>query len=89
MNLTEVRISLREDDKLKAYVTVTLDHCFVIRGLKIIRGNRGVFVAFPSRRRPDGRYQDLCHPINGSTRSWMEQQILVKYQEALEKTPVQ
>jgi stage V sporulation protein G len=89
MNLTEVRVALRDDEKLKAFVTLTLDNCFVIRGLKIIRGNRGTFVAFPSRRKPDGAYQDICHPINGATRRWMEQAILAKYQEALEKTPVQ
>ena len=88
IEITEVRVSLRNDDKLKAFVSITLNHAFVIRGLKIIHGNRGTFVAFPSRRKPDGGYQDLCHPINMSTRDWMEQLILKKYQEEVEKTLV-
>ena len=85
MTITEVRVSLRDDEKLKAFVTITLDQCFVIRGLKVIRGNRGMFVAFPSRRRPEGGYQDLCHPINHITRKRMMQTILEKYQAELEK----
>lgn len=88
MNITEVRISLRDDDKLKAFVTITIDNCFVIRGLKIIRGNKGLFVAMPSRRKPDGGYQDLCHPINMKTRTWLEEQILASYRAELEKTVV-
>jgi stage V sporulation protein G len=85
MKITEVRVSLREDDKLKAFVSITLDGCFVVRGLKVIRGNRGLFVAMPSRRKPDGGYQDLCHPINMSTRRWMEEEILAKYKLELER----
>ena len=79
MKITEVRVSLRDDEKLKAFVTITIDGCFVVRGLKIIRGNKGMFVAMPSRRKPDGGYQDLCHPINMATRQWMEEEILAKY----------
>jgi stage V sporulation protein G len=85
MKITEIRVSLRDDDKLKAFVSITLDGCFVVRGLKIIRGNKGMFVAMPSRRKPDGGYQDLCHPINMSTRHWMEEEILAKYRSDLEK----
>jgi stage V sporulation protein G len=85
MKISEIRISLREDDKLKAFVSITLDGCFVVRGLKVIRGNKGMFVAMPSRRKPDGGYQDLCHPINMSTRQWMEDEILAKYRLELER----
>ncbi len=88
MTITEVRISLRDDEKLKAFVTITIDGCFVVRGLKIIRGNKGMFVAMPSRRKPDGGYQDLCHPINMATRQWMEDEILAKYAAELERTAV-
>lgn len=84
MKITEVRISLRDDEKLKAFVSITLDNCFVIRGLKIIKGNRGMFVAMPSRKRPDGSFQDLAHPINNETRRWMEDAILSQYQTELE-----
>jgi len=85
MKITEVRISLREDEKLRAFASITLDECFVIRGIKVIQGNKGLFVAMPSRRRPDGRFQDLCHPINPSTRQWMEEAILASYRSEVER----
>jgi stage V sporulation protein G len=85
MKITEVRISLRDDEKLKAFVSITLDNCFVIRGLKIIHGNKGLFVAMPSRRKPDGTFQDLAHPINNETRAWIEGEILEKYSLELER----
>lgn len=84
MKITEVRVSLRDDEKLKAFVSITLDNCFVIRGLKIIKGTRGMFVAMPSRKRPDGTFQDLAHPINNETRDWMEGVILAQYQKEVE-----
>ena len=85
MHITEVRISLRDDAKLKAFASITLDDCFVIRGLKIIKGQTGTFVAMPSRKRKDGDYQDIAHPINNSTRKWMEDIVLEKYREELDK----
>ena len=88
MKITEIRVALREDEKLKAFVSMTLDDCFVIRGLKVIRGNKGLFVAMPSRKKPDGTFQDLAHPINTDTRDWMEGEILEKYREELENSPV-
>jgi stage V sporulation protein G len=81
MDITEVRVSLRDDQKLKAFVSITLDDCFVIRGLKIIEGADGMFVAMPSRKRKDGDYQDVAHPINNKTRAWMEEIILNAYKE--------
>jgi stage V sporulation protein G len=83
MKITEIRISLRDDNKLKAFASITLDNCFVIRGLKIIEGAKGVFVAMPSRKRPDGTYQDVAHPINNETRDWMEGLIVEAYKEEL------
>ena len=83
MKITEIRISLRDDNKLKAFASITLDNCFVIRGLKIIEGAKGVFVAMPSRKRPDGTYQDIAHPINNETRDWMEGLIIEAYREEL------
>lgn len=84
MKISEIRISLRDDNKLKAFASITLDNCFVIRGLKIIEGAKGVFVAMPSRKRPDGTYQDVAHPINNETRDWMEGLIITAYKEELE-----
>jgi len=79
MEITEVRISIREDDKLKAFASITFDDCFVIRGLKIIEGSNGTFVAMPSRRRNDGSYQDVAHPVNNETRQRIEARILSEY----------
>ena len=80
IKITEVRVSLRNDEKLKAFVSITLDDAFVIRGLKIIRGNSGLFVAMPSRKRPDGNHQDLAHPINDETRKYLTRVVMEEYE---------
>ncbi len=73
MDLTDIRISLRDEEKLKAFVTITFDDSFVVRGLKVISGNRGLFVAMPSRTRPDGTFQDIAHPIHRDMRDRLEE----------------
>ena len=83
IDITEVRVSLRNDEKLKAFVSITLNDSFVIRGLKIIRGNSGLFVAMPSRKRPDGQHQDLAHPINDSTRRYLTDRVMTEYEREL------
>lgn len=83
IQITEVRVSLRNDEKLKAFVSITLNDSFVIRGLKIIRGNSGLFVAMPSRKRPDGQHQDLAHPINDSTRRYLTERVMTEYEKEL------
>jgi len=88
MRITEVRVSLRDDAKLKAFASITLDDCFVIRGLKIIEGKEGTFVAMPSRRRKDGEYQDIAHPINNDAREEMERVILDEYKRERERAKV-
>lgn len=88
MRITEVRVSLRDDAKLKAFASITLDDCFVIRGLKIIEGKEGTFVAMPSRRRKDGEYQDIAHPINNDAREEMERIILDEYRREKERAKV-
>ena len=80
MKITEVRVSLRDDAKLKAFASITLENSFVIRGLKIIEGKTGTFVAMPSRKRKDGEYQDIAHPINNEARAEMEQIVLAEYE---------
>jgi stage V sporulation protein G len=87
LNISEIRISLRDDDKLKAFASMTFNDAFVIRGLKIIEGTSGMFVAMPSRKRPDGTYQDVAHPINNETRKFIEDRILDEYQKERAKQP--
>lgn len=83
VEITEVRVSLRNDEKLKAFVSITLNDSFVVRGLKIIKGNTGLFVAMPSRKRPDGQHQDLAHPINDSTRRYLTERVMTEYDREL------
>jgi stage V sporulation protein G len=79
MEITEVKIFPVNEEKLKAYVTIVLDECFVVRDLKIINGSTGLFVAMPSKKRSDGSYKDIAHPLNKETRVRMEKQVLEAY----------
>src|SRR5688572_22488769 len=79
MDITEVKVFPVDEEKLKAYITITLDGCFVVRDLKIISGATGLFVAMPSKRRKDGSFKDIAHPLNQSTRAEMEKKILDAY----------
>ena len=83
MEITEVRIFLADEDRLKAYVTVTFDNCFVVRDLKVIRGNTGLFVAMPSKKKKDGTYKDIAHPIHSDFRAFIEKAILKKYEDEI------
>lgn len=84
MEITDIRVTLRSEDKLKAFVNITLDNQFVIRGLKVINGKSGYFVSMPSRRRPDGSHQDIAHPVNNEARRLIEDKVLAAYQRELE-----
>lgn len=84
MEITDIRITLRNEDKLKAFVNITFDNQFVIRGLKVINGKSGYFVSMPSRKRPDGTHQDIAHPVNNEARRFIEEQVLAAYQKELE-----
>ncbi|MEW6516400.1 MAG: septation regulator SpoVG [candidate division FCPU426 bacterium] len=80
MTITEVKIIPRQgDDKLKAYVSVTFDNAFIVHNLKIIEGPNGLFVAMPSRKRRDGTFVDIAHPLNSTMRREMEERILGEY----------
>ena len=85
MEITDIRIALREEDRLKAFVTLTFDDCFVVRGVKVIRGQQGLFVAMPSRKRPDGTFQDVAHPIHQDMRDRLEEAILEEYRVVRER----
>ncbi len=83
MEITEVRVTLRNEEKLKAFANVTFDGEFVIRGLKVILGNKGYFVSMPSRKRADGTHQDIAHPINNAMRKKIEDKVLAAYEREL------
>ncbi len=83
MEITDVRVFPVDEDKLKAYVTITLDGCFVIRDLKVINGTTGLFIAMPAKRRKDGSYKDIAHPLNADTRDRMERVILDEYERQM------
>ena len=84
MEITEVRLTLRDEERLKAFVSITFDDAFVVRGLKVIDGNSGLFVAMPSRRRKDGEFRDIAHPINNATRQMIEDAVMGEYRRQCE-----
>ena len=84
MEITEVRVNLQHEEVLKAFVSITLDDEFVIRGLKVIQGMEGRFVAMPARKKKDGTFQDIAHPINRETREYMERVVLTAYDDEVE-----
>src|ERR1700738_4761568 len=83
MEITEVRVFPVSEERLKAYVTITFDNCFVVRDLKMINGNAGLFVAMPAKRRKDGTFKDIAHPLNSETRERMEKIILAEYEREI------
>lgn len=76
-------INHEENDNFKAYANVTFDNCFIVRGLKVIRGNKGFFVSMPSKKQKNGIFIDIAHPINNEIRKFIEQKVLEAYEEAL------
>ncbi len=85
MEITEITVSIRDEDKLKAFVNVTFDNCFVVRGMKVIKGTSGYFVSMPSRKMSDGTYRDIAHPITHDFRAKIEKVVLTEYKNMLEK----
>jgi stage V sporulation protein G len=85
MEVTEVRVFPVNEDKLKAYVTITFDDCFVVRDVKVIEGNNGLFVAMPSKKRKDGSFKDTAHPLNNETRKMIEGKVLEAYRREVNK----
>ncbi len=80
MQITELRIRRVDSEaKLRAYVTVTFDDCFVVHNVKIIEGKNGLFIAMPSRKTSDGEFKDIVHPINPEFRNELQRRILDEY----------
>lgn len=85
MEITEITVTLRNEDKLKAFVNVTFENKFVVRGMKVIKGASGFFVSMPSRKMPDGSFRDIAHPINNDFRQFIEDAILKEYYRVMEQ----
>ena len=84
MQITDVRIrKVEKEGKMKAVVSITIDEEFVVHDIKIIEGEKGLFIAMPSRKAADGEYRDIAHPINSDTRDRIKKMILEKYQETM------
>ena len=84
MQITDVRIrKVEKEGKMKAVVSITIDEEFVVHDIKIIEGEKGLFIAMPSRKAADGEYRDIAHPINSNTRDRIQKLILEKYQETM------
>ena len=87
MQITEIRIHLMGEERLKAFASVTFDDCFVVRNMKIVSGNKGVFLCMPSRKLPDGTHKDMVHPIKQEFRQHLEENVLKAYADELAKQP--
>ena len=83
MQITDVRVRrIDKEGKMRAIVSVTFDNEFVVHDIKVIEGEKGLFIAMPSRKAADGEYRDIAHPINSQTRDRIQREILAKYEEA-------
>lgn len=86
MKITDVRVrKVTKEGKMKAVVSITIDDEFVVHDIKVIEGEKGLFIAMPSRKAADGEYRDIAHPINSSTREHIQNLILDAYEQALEE----
>ena len=84
MNITDVRVrKVANEGKMKAVVSITIDDEFVVHDIKVIEGEKGLFIAMPSRKATDGEYRDIAHPINSTTRTEIQNIILTKYEETI------
>jgi len=83
MKITEVKVFPVNEDRLKAYVSITIENSFVVRDLKVIQGTGGLFVAMPSKKRKDGQFRDIAHPLNQETRDMIEDAVFNAYEAEL------
>ena len=90
MQITDVRVrKITKEGKMRAIVSITIDEEFVVHDIKVIEGDKGLFIAMPSKKATDGEYRDIAHPINSSTREKIQTIILEAYQKALLETDVE
>lgn len=84
MQITDIRVrTVDSEGKMRAVVSITIDSVFVIHDIKVIEGDKGMFIAMPSRKAADGEYRDIAHPINTETREELQKMILEKYYETV------
>ncbi len=86
MEITDVRVYPARDEKVRAFVSIVFDRCFMVNDIKVIQGKDGLFVSMPSRKRKSGEFKDVAHPLNSETRKWVEERILGVYQANLDGT---
>jgi stage V sporulation protein G len=87
MEITDVKVIPVDDEKLKAFVSIVFDHCFVVTDIKIINGPKGLFVSMPSKKRKDGTFKDIAHPLNNQMRQYLEEKILSVYKQQVAQAP--
>ncbi len=87
VEITGVRVFPVEDEKLKAFVSIVLDRCFMVNDIKVIRGKDGFFISMPSRRKRNGEFKDVAHPLNQETRRRVEERILTEYHAVISGEP--
>lgn len=81
MDITDVKVIPVDDEKLKAFVSIVFDHCFVVTDIKVINGPKGLFVSMPSKKRKDGTFKDIAHPLNNQMRQYLEEKVLSVYRQ--------
>lgn len=84
MNITQVKIFPVEEEKLKAFVSIVFDHCFMVNDVKVIQGKDGLFLSMPSRRKKSGEFKDVAHPLNNETRRHIEETVLTEYRSMVD-----
>jgi stage V sporulation protein G len=84
MEISDVKVFPVQEEKLKAFVSVIFDRCFMVNDIKIIQGKDGLFISMPSRRKRNGEFKDIAHPLNNETRRWLEDRVLGEYRRLLE-----
>ena len=87
MEITEVKVFPIQEEKLKAFVSIVFDHCFMVNDIKIIQGRDGLFISMPSRKKKNGEFKDVAHPLNRETRERMERRILEEYDRVRASAP--
>ncbi len=83
MEITDVRVFPVNEEKLKAFVSIVIDDCFVVSDIKVISGTSGLFISMPSKRRKNGTFRDIAHPLNSETRKKIEEKVLARYRDAV------
>lgn len=84
MEITEVKVFQVGEEKLKAFVSIVIDRCFMVNDIRVIQGREGLFISMPSRRKRSGEFKDIAHPLNNPTRKMIEDRILAEYRKVVE-----